>query len=246
MSGQVRLEVEEGVAVLTLDRPDKRNALSNVMLSDLATHLEAIAADDTVRVVVVTGAGPEAFCAGRDMTEAAGGADGQQRNVNPFSMLLDLEKPTIAALHGYVYGGGTLLALMCDIRIAEPSTRFRFVGASYGLVVGAAMLSTLVGPSRAKDIIYTCRVVESDEAREIGLVNRLVDADARTAAIDMGKEIAKQSTSALAGSKVLINEAAETTRIMERESEVNRNLRGEADQVRRFSEATKLITGKSV
>src|SRR5262249_46718663 len=153
----------------------------------------------------ITGAGERAFCAGMDMREGAGATDGPPKP-GPFTLILDSSKPVIAAINGYCYGGGTLMAMLCDLRLAAPTATFRFVGASYGLVVGAALLAKLVGPAQAKDLIFSTRVLSASEALTLGLVNR-VDEPVVRVAVEAGQTIAQQSAAALAAAKRLINEA---------------------------------------
>src|SRR4051794_4715439 len=118
---------DDGVTVLTLNRPEKHNALSDALMDEMADRLAGVPADEGTRVLVVTGAGERAFCAGRDMTEGIGSGrrEGEPRP-SPMGLLLQLEIPTIAAINGFAYGGGALLSLMCDLRVASADATFRF------------------------------------------------------------------------------------------------------------------------
>ncbi|MGD9934429.1 MAG: enoyl-CoA hydratase/isomerase family protein [Dehalococcoidia bacterium] len=234
----------EGVAILTLNRPDKHNALSNVLMDEMSDHLLSIRDDPEVRVVVVTGAGEKAFCAGRDMNE--GVSDGRASRVerpSPMTLLVEMDKPTIAAVNGYAFGGGALLSLMCDLRYAAGSATFRFPGAAYGLAVGAGLLAQLIGPSRAKDLIFTTRVVKADEALSLGLVNQVVDIDVKEYALGVAASIAKHSVGALATSKRLIDDTVRPTDLMKLEGAANGALRTD-EQSERFKAAASAVTGR--
>ena len=162
------LERDGHVATIRLNRPEKHNAINAEMSAELIECLDALEADDDVRVIVLTGAGEKAFCAGADMAEAmAGGTDGQGTNdsaARAAIRLLRVKKPTIAAVNGYAYGGGAVFAIHCDIRVCSDAAKFRFVGATYGLVVGASQLPRIVGAPVAKELIFTARVVDAEEA----------------------------------------------------------------------------------
>ncbi|MCS7207130.1 MAG: enoyl-CoA hydratase/isomerase family protein [Dehalococcoidia bacterium] len=172
-------EVREGVALITLNRPDKLNALNSTLLGELEDALFRAERDDGVRVVVLTGAGERAFSAGADIHEMAtsaptpevGRGDGRGE---VFWRLADLAKPTIGAINGIAYGGGALLASCLDIRFGSPRTAFRFLGVAYGRVNSTWTLPLLVGWPVAKELLFTGREVKGEEAVRIGLLNRLV------------------------------------------------------------------------
>lgn len=178
------------VVVLTLDRPDKLNALNHELVEDLHRALDALRADDTCRVVVLTGAG-RGFCSGLDLTEpfpdaATGGLDAprggmrwQERIAELTTKLTELRQPVIAAVNGPAYGGGFALALASDIRIAGAQARFctQFIklglgGADIGV---SYTLPRVVGAGQAFDLILTARTVDAEEALRIGLVSRLAE-----------------------------------------------------------------------
>ena len=238
---------DDGVAILTLNRPEKHNALSDALMERMAEHLITIQRDEGVRVLVVTGAGERAFCAGRDMTEGVN--DGRRERTSgrpgPFSLLLQLEIPTIAAVNGYAFGGGALLALMCDLRVAAQSATIRFPGSAYGLAVGAGLLASVIGPSAAKDLIFTTRVVSAHEALALGLVNYVAEGDAKVTAREIAAGIARNSPAAMAASKRLIDRTVRAELLMQEEAEENRNLRT-ADQAGRFRAAAEAVTKKRV
>src|SRR5436309_7082199 len=131
--GAILTERNGAIALIRLNRPEKHNAINSVMSRELIEALDAFEADDDVRVIILTGAGEKAFCAGADMGEAIGrGSDGRGTNdsaARAAVRLARVAKPLVAAVNGYAYGGGAVFAINCDIRIASENARFRFVGA---------------------------------------------------------------------------------------------------------------------
>ena len=205
--------ITDHVATLTLNRPEKRNAMGREMMPALAQMLVALDADDDVRVLVLTGAG-EGFCSGGDVGNmgkqigpmATTTLDEkiallQQAQEASSLALYEFSKPTIAALPGPAAGAGMSLALACDLRIAADTAflapAFGAIGAS-GDFGGSWYLSNLIGPGRAKEVYYTNRHIRSDEALSLGLFNRVVSADTlRDATQDWAAEIAKGAPIAL-------------------------------------------------
>ncbi len=247
MSDVVEREFRDGIAVLRINRPEKRNAFNRELSLAVAQAMEAFEADDDVRVVILTGTG-EAFSAGADMTETLASVEGGKGNVQMAQAVVRVArfpKPIIAAVNGYAYGGGAVLAVGCDIRIASERASFRFPGASYGLVVAASQLARIVGLARAKELILTARVVEAAEAERIGLVNRVVPHDALDeAAWELAQQIAQNSPAAVRWSKAVIDAATTVERGEELEIEANRALRGTPDNVERFRDATERVAGR--
>ena len=246
-SDPVLLERHGPVALLRLNRPDKHNAINRRLSEALVASLDALAQDDEVRVVVITGAGQKAFCAGADMTEALGASRGEGRGDGTIDVIMRLvrfPKPVIAAVNGFAYGGGALLAITCDLRVAAHTARFRFPGATYGLVVGGSQLPRVVGVSRAKDLIFTARVVEAAEALRIGLVDRLVAlSDLEEAALELANQIAESSPEAMRASKEVIDAVLPLEPLARRELEANLALRASEEHRRRFREATERVAG---
>jgi enoyl-CoA hydratase len=187
MPETILLEVADGVAVLTLNQPARRNPMSERMGEELADTLRDLDARDDVRVLVLAGAG-ESFCAGGDLALIEANA---QRTVEAcrqvmrayyerYLSLLRLEIPTIAAVHGHAVGGGLALALACDLRYAAEDARLSLNFARLGLHPGMASTLTLprtIGSARALELFYTGRVVSGREAEALGLVNRAVPRD---------------------------------------------------------------------
>ncbi len=232
------------MALLRLNRPDTRNAIDRQMAQELSAALDALAQDDPVHVLVVTGAGDKAFCAGADMAEAVAQPDLGPLIANTLIKVLRFPKPVIAAVNGYAYGAGALLAIYCDIRLASHNVRFRFPGAEYGLVTGAAYLPRLVGLSRAKEIIYTARPVDCQEALSMGLVNRVLPQEELLAgALSLATQMAAHSLPALKAAKQILDLSLGTWEPLHQEGEVNQTLRQQDDYRRRFQEAAYRITG---
>jgi enoyl-CoA hydratase len=184
MPETILLDVMDGVALLTLNQPARRNPMSERMGEELAEALRDLAAREDVRVLVLAGAG-ESFCAGGDMAliEANTKRSVEARRqvmrayYDRYLSLLRLEIPTIAALHGHAVGGGLALALACDLRYAAEDARLSVNFARLGLHPGMASTLTLpraIGAARALELFYTGRVVSGREAEALGLVNRAV------------------------------------------------------------------------
>lgn len=250
-SGPERLvltAVEDGVGVMRLNRPDKRNAMSADLARELHEAIERLDADPSVVAIVVTGSGG-AFSAGADMNESLAAYERGDRGFNPAARaaarVASSVKPTIAAIEGPAYGAGALLACACDIRFITPDARFRFPGADYGLVVGAAALPALVGPALAKELLFSSRVVDAEEAVRIGLANRIIDAAGlEVAARGLARQIATASPLALGWIKRVVNAAGAGGDAARLEVEADLQLRGGDDHVVRFSAATNRITGR--
>jgi len=238
--------VADGVGRMRLNRPDKRNAISAAMAAQIHEAMEQLDAAGDVRVIVVEGTAG-AFSAGADMAESNASYEAGERRFNPSSEAAARvgasPKPTIAAVDGPAYGAGALLACACDIRVVTERTRFRFPGADYGLVVGAAGLAVLVGNALAKELIFTSRVVDAAEAARIGLANRVVGNDALAAAVDeLAGQITEGSPLAAAWAKRVID-AATGSAAAELEAQADLVLRGGADHRARFARATRRVTG---
>ena len=191
----VRYERSGPAALITIDRPERRNAIDGPTAEALRDAFRAFVADDEARVLVLTGAGEEAFCAGADLKaietlgprlELPEGPLGFTRLASP--------KPTIAAVSGWCLAGGFELALWCDLRVAAPTARFGFTERRFGVPLidgGTQRLPRIVGSGRALDLVISGRVVEAEEAERIGLVTELVAAGAHVErALTMAEGIA--------------------------------------------------------
>lgn len=183
----VRVSVSERVATVTLDRPERLNALSTATLHELVRVFDALGRDDDVWAVLVTGSGGRAFSAGIDLKEAN---DGRQRERmaampmggserNAFEVILECRKPTVAALNGLAVGGGCEVALACDVRIAADHARIGLPEAKRGMGAnfGCQLLPRLVSRAVAYDMLYTGDLLDAREALRVGLVSRVVPGD---------------------------------------------------------------------
>lgn len=200
------------VALVTLNRPDKLNALSFALMRELDEALTRYEADDAIKAVVLTGAGERAFSAGADIHEMAGLSAEELAERSAFRSratwhIATLGKPLIGAINGLAYGGAALLSSSLDLRIGCERTQFRFLAASYGRVNSTWSLPALVGLPKAKELLYTGRVVAAEEALSIGLLNQVVPAAGLVeAAIELGEMIARNDARMVQGIKRLLHE----------------------------------------
>jgi enoyl-CoA hydratase len=207
----------ESVATLTLNRPDKLNALNPATFVALRAHLDAIAADDSVKCVVLTGAG-RSFCAGHDLGSIAANERAPSRHYEPETIdaLEELPQPTIARLHGHCFTGGLELALGCDLLIAAESTKLGDTHGQWGLapIWGMSVrLPERVGTSMAKTLMFTSRRIDGTEAARIGLVDRCVPDDQLGATVAaLAAEIVANSAGTNRIAKKLIADRGEQTR----------------------------------
>jgi len=205
-------EQRDGVGLITLNRPDKLNALSFGLVSEVDAVLTAWEEDDAVKAVIFTGAGDRAFSAGADIHEMADMsaealAERQERRGEISWHLANYAKPTIGAINGLAYGGAALLSSSLDIRIGCEKSQFRFLAASYGRVNSSWSLPLLVGWPKAEELLYTGRVVHAEEAERIGLLNTVVpSAKLVESAVEMGQMIAKNDARMVHGLKRLLHE----------------------------------------
>jgi len=184
----------DGVAVIRLDRPEVRNAMDRPMLAELVEAIAALAADGTVRALVFSTTNERALCAGADVGEPLTEAEGVER-MEAFTRLYAAVEAfpgvTIAVCVGNAVGAGAELAIGCDLRVGGDNLKLRFPGATLGVPVGPARLVPLVGLSRAKELIFTGRVVTLDEALAVGLIHRGVPAaQADAAGVALAVEVA--------------------------------------------------------
>jgi enoyl-CoA hydratase/carnithine racemase len=187
-TSKIVAEVEGGIGWLRINQPERRNAIALEMWQGLGDATAAFEADAQVRVVVIHGVGGQSFAAGADISEfeqQRGNAEQKQRYGEIASRgqsgLADLSKPLVAMIQGYCIGGGLAIALHADVRFAAVGSRFGIPAARLGLgyeYAGLATLARLVGPAAAKDMLFSARQLEADEALRLGLVNFVCDADA--------------------------------------------------------------------
>jgi enoyl-CoA hydratase len=176
----IRVDVSESIATLTIDRPSVKNALNLETVQECHAALESLAADDHVGVLIVTGAGESAFVSGADINDirARTGADGLAAiNSSLFARVERFPRPTIAAINGYALGGGCELALACDIRVAADSAKFGQPELALGIIPGAGATQRLprtVGMGWAKHLVLTGELIDARQALEIGLVTAVM------------------------------------------------------------------------
>jgi len=214
MADEVLCSVEDGVATITLNRPEKRNALNTPMLDALTARFDELDARSDLRVVVLRGAGT-AFCSGRDLAEMrqqqARGADPESDVITVFQRVERSPHATIAMVNGDAFAGGCELALHCDLRIAADHARFAMPLVRIGLVVPFPLgqkLVEIIGPAHTREILLTGRPVDARRAYEIGMVHRVVPAsEIERATADMARSIAENAPLSLAGMKQVVQRA---------------------------------------
>ncbi len=217
MSGQVHLERADSVATITLDHPERRNAISRVMWQQMLSAAEDIAADSTTRVAIIRGSGDVAFASGADISQfSEQRADGDANTAyddttaRASAALSRLPMPLIAAIHGFCIGGGLAVALTADLRITADDGRFAIPAARLGLGYGHAginNLMSLVGPSSAKHILFTAKRFSADEALRMGLVNNVVPkADLDHSVEELAATIADNAPLTVAAVKIAVGE----------------------------------------
>jgi len=208
MGEAVRYDCAGGVAWLTIDRPENRNALSLEVRQGLWAGFRRFTADDAAAVMVITGSGDRAFCAGGDLKEMADlSLRVPGRDFLPFpGRNLEVEKPLIAAVNGAAYGGGFLLAQMCDLCVAAESAKFAISEARWGRgMPWAAPLPWLIPPRVALELVLTGEPIDAERAREIGLVNRVVPlADLKQEAAAMAGAIARNAPLTVRAARAMV------------------------------------------
>ena len=205
-------EIEDGVGIITLNRPDKMNAMNRKLGQELHQAVKQMDDDDAVGCIVITGAGERAFTAGGDIKEQL--ANDAQFSDAELDAMRDMrrnyeisasKKPTIGMMNGLAYGGGAVLASLLDMRIGCEGTKFRFLAAAYGRINSTWTLPNQVGWPMAKELLFTARIVEAEEAHRIGLLNHLVPrAQLRAKTMEIAKMIAANHRGAVVGVKALL------------------------------------------
>lgn len=245
-SSRVSVEISEHVAAVTLTRPDKHNGLDYPMFAAINDAIDEVAADRSVRAVVLSGAGPS-FCAGLDFASVLAADRAIEESfvrrdgeiANEFQRVAygwqELPVPVIAALHGNCLGGGCQIALGADIRIAAPDTRLSVLEIKWGLIPDMGLtqsLPRLVGLDVAKELTFTGRIVAAPEAAELGLLTRIAD-DPRAAADALAAEIATRSPDAIRRGKRLLERTfnAPAGEALALEEELQRELLGSPNQL---------------
>ncbi len=210
----VNVSKSDGICTVKINRPDKLNAMNIDVANDMIKVFKEIETDDSIKVVILTGEGDKAFSAGADIaymstiTPIEAEAYAKVGHLLTFTVE-NCSRPTIAAINGFALGGGCELALACDIRIAADTAKIGQPEVTIGVCPGwggTQRLQRIIGISQAKDLIYTGRMVKSDEAKEMGLVNKVVElAKLTEEATNFAKMIAQNSAMSVRMSKVAIN-----------------------------------------
>lgn len=212
---QILFERDGAVAIVTLNRPRQLNALNQAVIGELLTAIDMIAADDALRVVIITGSGDRAFAAGADIGELAqlqSATEARRLAVRSHELgrkLADLPKPVIAAINGFALGGGLELALACDIRLAADSAQVGLPEVTLGILPGwggTQRLPRLAGPGVAKLLMMTGDRIGADEALRLGIVERVVpQAELLEAARNLAQQLAAQPPISIAAIKQAVN-----------------------------------------
>jgi enoyl-CoA hydratase/carnithine racemase len=208
----ILLDREDGVGIVTLNRPDVLNAMNRKLSAELHDAVAQLDQDDAIGCIVITGAGDRAFSAGGDIHEQRD----DDRKYTPEQLdemrdgrraydLAATRKPTIGMMNGLAYGGAAVLASSLDMRVGCEATKFRFLAAAYGRINSTWSLPNQVGWPIAKELLFTARVVEAQEAHDIGLLNHLVPrGDLRTKTMELARMIAGNHRGAVMGVKALL------------------------------------------
>lgn len=212
----ILVEKTDKIAVLTINRPDKLNALNLQVHREGVQALEELATDDAVRVVVITGAGEKSFVAGADIGEFAGASPAEQRGTmlarSLFTVLESFPKPVIAMINGFCLGGGNEMAMACDLRICSDKSRFAQPEINLGIMCGGGgtqRLTKLVGETRAMQLVLTGDMIDAATALEFGLVNAVHPAaELRAKTMEFANKIAEKAPLALRYSKEAVKLAA--------------------------------------
>jgi len=209
----ILVDAEDGVGVVTLNRPDKLNAMNRQLASEMHDAVKRMEGDDAIGCIVITGAGDRAFSAGGDIHEQR--EDDRRYTQEELDAtrpprrgsyeIAVCAKPTIGMINGLAYGGAAVLASSLDMRVGCEATRFRFLAAAYGRINSTWTLPNQVGWPIAKELLFTARIVEAEEAHRIGLLNHLVPRDQlRAKTMELARMIAGNNRASVIGIKALL------------------------------------------
>ncbi|AKN33499.1 crotonase [Clostridium carboxidivorans P7] len=214
----IKVEKENHISILTISRPKALNALNAELLNEINECIDEVKNDESTYVLIITGEG-KSFVAGADIAEMKDKTPEQARKFAELGLAIFrkielMEKPVIAAINGFALGGGCELSMSCDIRIASQKAKFGQPEVGLGIIPGFAgtqRLSRLVGPGKAKELIYTADMIKAEEAEKIGLVNKVVaPEELMNEAKAMAEKIASKAQAAIRYSKISINKGFET------------------------------------
>lgn len=217
----IRVDTRDGIGKLTIDRPESLNALNTQVVKELETTLHDLEAEPSIKVVVLTGAGEKAFVSGGDIKEMLAldvdGARAFSRDGQRMILYLEsMQKPVLAAVNGYALGGGLELALACDFIYAAEKARFGLPEVTLGVFPGfggTQNLARWIGPNRAKELVFTGRILSAREAMEWGIVNAVYqDADLLEKTMDTAARIAQNASMAVGSAKQAIIKGLDQTK----------------------------------
>ncbi len=210
----VLIDIADKIATVTINRPEALNALNTTVLAELKSVFGELSQNPDAKVVVLTGAGPKSFVAGADIAAMAKIGPLEARNFitaghSTLNAIASFTKPVIAAVNGFALGGGTELALACDFIYASENARFGLPEINLGIIPGwggTQRLAAVIGPNKAKELIYTGKIISTEEALSLGLVNEVLPAeDFLQAALAKAKTIAEKSIVPLSMAKISVN-----------------------------------------
>ena len=218
MSQYLQVEKDEEITLITINRPDKLNAMNLSVMDEFITVLDSLEKDSS-KVIIITGAGQKAFSAGADIEYMSkiGSVEAEKyalRGHEVLNKIESIEKPVIAAINGYALGGGCELALACDIRFASSNAQLGQPEVTIGICPGwggTQRLLRIIGPARAKDLIFTGRKIGAEEAHSMGLINKIFSTEKLISESKAyAKNISKNSSFAVGKSKMLVNRGMDT------------------------------------
>jgi len=211
----IRVDISEGIATVTIDRPEVKNALNLETVQGLRSALRTLEGDESVGVLILTGAGETAFVSGADINDIRARSRDEGLAAINSSLFAEIERfprPTVAAINGYALGGGCEMALACDLRIAADTAKFGQPELGLGIIPGAGAtqrLPRIVGLGRAKHLILTGEIIDAKQALEIGLVSALAPAgQLQLRARELAKKILRQGPLAARLAKIALNASA--------------------------------------
>ena len=248
MSGEVHLEIESGVATLTIDNQEKRNALGPPLIADIVRTLDDLEERDDVRCIVLTGAGEKAFSSGFDISfherNLEDEPDVEEATIGDIvDRIKGYEYPVIAMLNGSTFGGSMYLIASCDIRIAVDEAQFGITPAKLGMVYGGDAIGEIMahtGPAGVKEMLFTAEFVDAERAYDMGLLNDVVpreELEPRT--YGMAETIASNAPLSLSGMKRIVRAIQEKTALSDAERELSKRIEAEAKESRDHEEGVK-------
>ncbi len=253
MSDQIRVEQKNAIATVVFNRPEVRNAISLAMWQEIAQVTDALGKDPTVRAVVYRGAGREAFASGADISEfkevrkdvATVQAYNRQTEA-AYQAIRQCPKPTVAMIFGFCMGGAMAIAMACDLRFAAMGAKFGIPAARLGIIYGLGsmrQLVDLVGPAYAKDILFSARTVEAEEALAIGFLSRLLPPEElESYTYEYLCKVAENAPLSVRGAKIIIEAVLEDGAVSQRER--IRQLTLEAFESQDYKEGTQAFLEK--